>query len=222
MYDGYIQWKYTDDAAWNNLIALSDLKGEKGDKGDTGAPGQDGRDGIAPQLKIGDGGFWYVSYDKGNTWTSLGVKAAGTDGTDGKNGEKGDKGDSGNAGKDGRDGVGIADVTLNDAGELIITLTDGTVKNLGRVSGTDGKNGSDGRDGKDGVGISAVTVDKDGNITVTFTDGSTHKAGSIPVSKEEVQALKTMAGAAAGVAGVSLAGLLAGMGCVLLKRKKQV
>ncbi|CDC70574.1 unknown [Candidatus Colimorpha enterica] len=62
-----------------------------------------------------------------------------------------------------------------------------------------------------------MTVDKDGNITVTFTDGSTHKAGSIPVSKEEVQALKTMAGAAAGVAG-----LLAGMGYVLLKRKKQV
>lgn len=88
-------------------------------------------------------------------------------------------------------------------------------------AGKDGINGSDGRDGKDGVGISAVTVDKDGNITVTFTDGSTHKAGSIPVSKEEVQALKTMAGAAAGVAGVSLAGLLAGMGCVLLKRKKK-
>ena len=89
-------------------------------------------------------------------------------------------------------------------------------------AGKDGINGSDGRDGKDGVGISAVTVDKDGNITVTFTDGSTHKAGSIPVSKEEVQALKNLAGAAAGVAGVSLAGLLAGMGCVLLKRKKQV
>lgn len=89
-------------------------------------------------------------------------------------------------------------------------------------AGKDGINGSDGRDGKDGVGISAVTVDKDGNITVTFTDGSTHKAGSIPVSKEEVQALKTLAGAAAGVAGVSLAGLLAGMGCILLKRKKQV
>lgn len=84
-------------------------------------------------------------------------------------------------------------------------------------AGKDGINGSDGRDGKDSVGISAVTVDKDGNITVTFTDGSTHKAGSIPVSKEEVQALKTMAGAAAGVAG-----LLAGMGYVLLKRKKQV
>ena len=86
--------------------------------------------------------------------------------------------------------------------------------------GVDGKIGSDGRDGKDGIGVSAVTVDKDGNIIVTLTDGSTHRAGSIPVTKEEVQTLKATTGVAAGVGGVSLVGLLSGIGYTLLKRKK--
>lgn len=42
-----------------------------------------------PQLKIGEDNLWYVSYDDGKTWTSLGVKATGA------TGEKGDKGDKG-------------------------------------------------------------------------------------------------------------------------------
>lgn len=63
-------------------------------------------------------------------------------------------------------------------------------------------------------------------MRITLTDGSTYKAGSISVIKEEVQALKTTAGAAAGVAevarvaGVSLVGVLSGLGYTLLKRKK--
>ena len=78
VYNGFIQWKYSDDSVWNNLIALSELAGDKGDKGDTGetgAPGQDGKDGVTPKLKIGDDNFWYISYDDGQTWVSLGVKA---------------------------------------------------------------------------------------------------------------------------------------------------
>ena len=50
--------------------------------------------------------------------------------------------------------------------------------------------------------------------------GRTHRAGSVPVTKEEVQALKIIAGAAAGTAGVSLVGLLSAIGYALLKRKK--
>ena len=63
-------------------------------------------------------------------------------------------------------------------------------------------------------------------MRITLTDGSTYKAGSISVTKEEVQALKTTAGAAAEVAevarvaGVSLVGVLSGLGYTLLKRKK--
>ena len=49
-----------------------------------GKDGQDGKigaDGVTPQLKI-ESDWWWVSYDKGNTWTKL-SKAKGEDGKDG-------------------------------------------------------------------------------------------------------------------------------------------
>lgn len=51
--------------------------GAKGDKGETGT---------TPQLKIGEDNLWYVSYDNGETWVSLGVKATGDTGAAGQNG----------------------------------------------------------------------------------------------------------------------------------------
>ena len=41
-----------------------------------------GPSGNTPQLKIGEDNYWYVSYDNGTTWTSLGVKATGEDSSD--------------------------------------------------------------------------------------------------------------------------------------------
>ncbi len=59
-------------------------------------------------------------------------------------------------------------------------------------------------------------------MRITLTDGSTYKAGSISVPKEDVQALKTTAGAAAGVAGVSLVGVLSGLGYNFIETQKTV
>ena len=169
VYNGFVQWKYSDDSVWNNLIALSDLKGEKGEKGDKGdpgqdgapgkdgAPGQDGKDGVTPQLKIGDDNLWYVSYDGGQTWVSLGVKATGEKGDTGEAGQqgnKGDKGDNGAQGKDGKDGTS----GVNGAG------------------GTDGKNG---KDGKNGVGIAKAEINADGELVLTYTDGKTVNLGKV-------------------------------------------
>lgn len=42
-------------------------------------------------------------------------------------------------GDPGKDGVGLADALRNDCGELVLTMTDGTTRNLGRVNGKDGK-----------------------------------------------------------------------------------
>ena len=64
--------------------------------------------------------------------------------TPGATGEKGEKGD------DGQDGVGIAKTEINDKGELIITMTDGTVNNLGVVVGKDGVDGVQGEQGPAG------------------------------------------------------------------------
>ena len=53
----------------------------------------------------------------------------GEDGKDGKDGAKGEDGKDGAKGKDGKDGIGIRDITEKN-GEIVITLTDGTIKKL--------------------------------------------------------------------------------------------
>lgn len=53
----------------------------------------------------------------------------GEDGKDGKDGAKGENGKDGAKGKDGKDGIGIKDITEKN-GEIVITLTDGTIKKL--------------------------------------------------------------------------------------------
>lgn len=55
---------------------LASLKGTAGDKG------EDGDDGITPQLEIRSDGYWYISYDGGQSWTQLG-QATGDPGKDG-------------------------------------------------------------------------------------------------------------------------------------------
>lgn len=55
--------------------------GADGKDGKDGEDGKDGADGVTPQLMI-EGGYWYVSFDEGKSWTRLG-KAVGNDGTDG-------------------------------------------------------------------------------------------------------------------------------------------
>ena len=75
-------------------------------------------------------------------------------GEDGKDGAPGKDGADGAPGKDGEDGVGIVGAYVDNNGDLIIVLTDGTARNCGTVRGEDGKdgaNGEDGAPGKDGV-----------------------------------------------------------------------
>ena len=59
--------------------------GQNGQNGQDGTNGSDGQDGVTPQLKIEEG-YWYVSYDGGQTWTKL-DKAVGEDGVDGADGD---------------------------------------------------------------------------------------------------------------------------------------
>ena len=251
--DGYIQWKYTTDSDWQNLIALSVLQGAKGDKGDKGDAGdspyigsngnwwigekdtnipargtngangldgengKDGSNGLTPH--IGSNGNWWI----GNTDT--GTKASGTNGAAGKdgvagangkdgiNGKDGANGKDGKAGKDGangKDGIGIADVKLNEKGELIVTLTDKTEKNLGKVKG------------EDGVSISGVSINEKGELIVSLSNGNTLNAGVVPKVTEKDAHLQRLVYISLGTAGVSLAGLLSMIAFLLLKRKKNI
>lgn len=57
---------------------------------------------------------------------------------------KGDKGDTGATGATGKDGVSITKTEINNKGELIITLSDNTVSNLGVIVGAKGDKGDKG------------------------------------------------------------------------------
>ena len=61
--------------------------GQDGENGANGTNGKDGQDGITPQLKI-ENGKWFVSYDKGISWTELG-QATGDQGPQGPQGTEG-------------------------------------------------------------------------------------------------------------------------------------
>lgn len=188
---GYIQWKYDADSDWQNLIALSALQGIKGDPGE---------DGDTPY--IGDNGNWWIGT------TDTGIKAAGANGANGQNGTNG---------KNGADGVGIADIKLNEKGELIITLTDGAENNLGKVKG------------EDGVGISGVSINENGELIVTLTNGTELNAGIVRTAETaaamgstEISHLKTLVYVSVGIASVSLAGLIGLLAFLLTRRKSLI
>lgn len=182
--------------------------GSDGKDGQDGEDGEDGKDGLTPY--IGSNGNWWIGT------TDTGIKAAGANGADGKdgkdgiNGKDGANGKNGTNGKDGADGVGIADIKLNENGELIVTLTDGTEKNLGKVKG------------EDGVGISGVSINENGELIVTLTDGTELNAGAVPTTGADDSNLKTLVYVSVGTAGVSLAGLIGLLAFLLTKRKSLI
>ena len=182
--------------------------GSDGKDGQDGKDGEDGKDGLTPY--IGSNGNWWIGT------TDTGIKAAGVNGADGKdgkdgiNGKDGANGKNGANGKDGADGVGIADIKLGENGELIVTLTDGTEKNLGKVKG------------EDGVGISGVSINENGELIVTLTDGTELNAGAVPTAAADDSNLKTLVYVSMGTAGISLAGLIGLLAFLLTKRKSLI
>lgn len=67
----------------------------------------------------------------------------GIQGIQGEKGQNGKDGTNGTNGIDGKDGIGITNAEINISGELILTYSNGTSANLGKVVGADGKDGAD-------------------------------------------------------------------------------
>lgn len=65
-----------------------------------------------------------------------------------------------------QDGVGVVGALIDRSGHLVVTLSDGTVKDVGPVVGGDGAPGVAGRDGVDGVGRDGI----DGKDGLGFDD----------------------------------------------------
>ena len=168
---------------------LVSVRGEKGDKGDRGEQG------VTPSFKV-EYQYLFVSYDEGETWTSLGkvFQEKGDKGDKGDTGAQGEKGDTGAAGKDGadgEDGKSAYEIWLaagntgseadflgwlkGQAGEKGDKGDKGDTGAQGEKgdTGAAGKDGADGKDGKDGRGIVNVEVgvafDENGNRMFVFT-----------------------------------------------------
>lgn len=197
--DGYIQWKYDADSDWQNLIAVSALQGMKGDKGDQGEKGEKGDSGDTPT--IGANGNWWIS------GVDTGVKASGSSAfSSGSSSGSSAAGKDGQDGQDGTSGVGIAELALNESGELVVTLTDGTEKNLGKITG------------EDGVGIAGVAINEKDELIVTLTDGTELNAGAVPAGAA-APGLEPLVYIALGAAVISLAGMIVMAAYLLAKRK---
>ena len=112
------------------------INGLDGINGSDGKDGKDGADGKTPEIKIGENGNWFIDGVDTNV-KAQGEKGdkgdAGENGSDGKDGVNGSDGKDGVNGSDGKDGNGVKTIVINDKGELIITLDDGTVINAGQV-----------------------------------------------------------------------------------------
>lgn len=147
------------------IATLEASQPERGEKGEAGERGLDGKNG-----------------------------RDGADGVPGEKGADGLNGVDGTPGADGRDGVGLAGAMIDRSGGLVLTLTDGTTRELGPVvgkdgaAGIDGKDGADGaagRDGVDGFGFDDLIFEHDGErgFKLRFVQGERVKdfAFEVPV-----------------------------------------
>jgi len=174
--EGYIEWQYTGDTTWTNLVELTSLVGP------AGADGVDGTDGKQVTFQVSEG-FIQWQYVGDTTWTNL-IDLQTITGADGSNGTDGTDGREvlfqvaegyiqwqytgdttwtnlveltslvGPAGQDGVDGINGKQVTFQVSEGFIQWqyVGDTTWTNLidlQTITGADGSNGTDGVDGRE-------------------------------------------------------------------------
>ena len=125
-----------------------------GKDGDVGPEGPQGNTGLGiKETKIVDGNLIITYTD--DTSISLG-RVVGANGADGKNGTNGQDG------QDGKDGIGINGANIDQAGNLVLVLSNNTSIIVGKVVGNDGTNGSNGK--------SAFDLAKENGFSGTLTE----------------------------------------------------
>jgi integrin beta 3 len=174
--------------------------GVDGKDGAAGLNGKDGRDGIDSPSVDEIGALVRAAVAVIPVPQDGKDGAPGRDGVDGRNGADGQNGKDGPAGLDGKDGapglngkdgVGVAGAIIDRAGGLVLTLSDGTTRDLGQVVGKDGidggagvpgASGRDGADGRDGLGFEDIDlVEDERGITLRFQRGQVVKEFVLPV-----------------------------------------
>ena len=72
---------------------------------------------------------------------------------------------------------GFDNIYVDDDGDLIFELANGSKINAGRVSS--GKDGKDGKDGKNGVSVTDAYVNANGDLMIALSSGRTINAGNV-------------------------------------------
>ena len=127
-----IQWKYSDETDWRDLVALTELRGAAGENGKDGTDGKDGSNGA-------DG-------KNGINGTN------GKDGINGVDGKDGANGKDGINGVDGKDGINAKNIEVQRATEYIQWRYEGdewqNLVAIADITGPAGQKGADGANGK--------------------------------------------------------------------------
>ncbi len=122
--DTHIEWRYVGEDTWKELINLDLLKGAAGEAGSNGT---DGREVV---IEIVDNEIVWKYEGEEDYHPLIDLEDL-----------KGKDGNDGSDGKDGFDGTSVVDVTINEDGHLILTLSDDTEIDAGKVVGKDGIDG---------------------------------------------------------------------------------
>jgi len=124
-----IQWKYSDEADWHDLVALTELRGAAGENGKNGTDGKDGSNGADGKNGIN-----------------------GTNGKDGINGVDGKDGANGKDGINGTNGINAKSIEVQRAETHIQWRYEGDewqdLVAIADITGPTGQKGADGADGK--------------------------------------------------------------------------
>ena len=142
-----IQWKYSDETDWRDLVALVELRGAVGENGKNGTDGKDGSNGADGKNGIN------------GTNGKDGINGVdGKDGADGKNGKDGIDGANGKDGADGKDGINGTDginaknIEVQRAESYIQWRYEGgewqNLVAIADITGPTGQKGADGANGK--------------------------------------------------------------------------
>ena len=156
-----IQWKYSDEADWHDLVALTELRGAAGEAGKDGANGKDGIN--AKSIEVQRAATHIQWRYEGDKWQNLVAIADIT-------GPTGQKGADGANGKTPEFRVNENTLQWRYTGdEIWLNLYD-----LSVLKGLDGKDGTDGATGKDGK---TPFIGENGNWWIGETDTGVKAAG---------------------------------------------
>ena len=133
-----IQWKYSNETDWHDLVALTELRGAAGENGKDGVNGENGTDG-----KDGLNGTNGQNGANGKD---------GINGVDGKDGADGKNGKDGIDGANGKDGINAKNIEVQRATEYIQWRYEGdewqNLVAIADITGPVGQKGADGANGK--------------------------------------------------------------------------